>query len=90
MQTQIKVNITTEEDADIAIRKASRDNPNKIVYAYGRFGIVDIYLNDRQPTTDCPATIQTYERYGGFFKNGKIVKPTKTWMARYNYMPVSR
>jgi hypothetical protein len=30
---------------------------------------------------------QCFEMFGGFFKNGKVVKPDSTWRRQYNYIP---
>ena len=82
--------ITTEVQLDKAIRVLSKDNPKKVVTAYARLGAIDLHVYDRQPTTDTADTIQTYQHYGGFFKNGKIVQPTETWRKRHRFVPVSR
>lgn len=85
---EIELRIGSEEEGQEAIAKASKANPDKIITAYGRFGKLTIFINDKQPRTDCPATIQTYQLNGGFIKNGKVIKPTKTWLDKHNKIPI--
>jgi hypothetical protein len=85
----VEIKAISEEQIDKDIIAISKKNPSKIVYAYARLGKVTVTISDTQPKTDCPATVQTYKVSGGFFKNGKIVKPTKSWMNRNNHIPVS-
>jgi len=84
----IEIRIESEEEGQAAILKASKSNPDKIITAYGRFGKLDIFINDRQPRTDSPDTTQTYKLSGGFIKNGKVIKPTKTWLDKHNKIPM--
>lgn len=65
----------------------SKKNPGRIVVAYGRFGIIDFDILDRQPSTDTAASSQTYKEFGGFFKNGRIIKPSKTWLRKFHSKP---
>ena len=88
MTEVIKTRITSEAEGNEAIMKASKANPSKIITAYGRWGKLDIFINDRQPRTDSLDTIQTYNLNGGFIKNGKVINPTKTWMDKHNKIPM--
>ena len=82
------IRVSSEKEINEAIIKASNDNPNKIVAGYGRFGKLTIKVYDRQPRTDTPDTIQTYQTYGGFFKDGEVINPTKTWLDKHNRIPL--
>ena len=81
------IRITSETEAHNEIIKASKANPNMIVTAYGRFGKLTIKTHTHQPRTDSADTIQTYQVYKGFFKNGEIINPTKTWLDKHNRIP---
>ncbi len=83
-------NIRTEKQIDNEIIKISKKNPTRIITAYARLGKVTFYLYGNQPRIDSADTIQTFKAYGGFYKNGKVIKPTKTWFNRHNFIPVSR
>ena len=86
----IRNDITTVEQLLQAIKQTSIDNPNKIVTVFSAFGDVRIYIYSRQPRTDTPDTIETFQENGGFWKDGKIIQPSKTWFDKYNFCPVSR
>ena len=87
--TRIPINVTTEDELTAEMYQLSQGN-SYVITCYARLGKADIYLYDNQPTTDTPDTVQTYKYYGGFIRNEAIVKPTKRWMDRYNYIPISK
>jgi len=87
MTMKIEMKSTNLKEHAKEIKQISLNNPGKIVTAYARFGHSTAYVHDKQPRTDSPDTIQTYEEDGGFWKNGKIVSPTKAWFKRYNFIP---
>ena len=82
------IRISSEKEIDEAIIKASNENNGSIIAAYGRFGKLTISIYNHQPRTDTPDTIQTYQTYGGFYKNGSVINPTKTWLDKYNRIPL--
>lgn len=88
--TKMRAISTTEQELDREMKQISRDNPKSIITTYARFSIADIYIYKTQPSTDTADTIQTYQEFGGFLKNGKVINPTKRWMDRHNFRPVSR
>lgn len=83
-------NITSDGQLRAALGQESLNRPGKIVTAHVQFGTVRFYVRDRQPTTDSPDTVQTYQQDGGFWKNGQVVSPTATWLKRYNFKPILR
>ena len=86
----IRNDIATVEQLLWAIKQTCIDNPNKIVTASSTLNTVRIYIYSQQPRTDSHDTIETFQEDGGFWKNGKIIKPSKTWFDKYNSCPVSR
>jgi len=70
------------------LKKTSKANPTCIVVADVIFCKAKIVVFEKQPTDECFATRFTYKLYGGFFKNGQLVQPTRRWMDRYEYVPV--
>lgn len=93
----VKTNITSEKQLDKVIVKASKDNPQKyITYLvtfgqnYGEFKTW-IFIHDRKPQSlNVAGAEETYRNHGGFFKDGKIIKPSDSFVKKYNFCPVSR
>ena len=90
MTITITATATTEQELTAEMKKTSLQHPNKIIVAFGRLGIVEIIVLSQQPRTDTAAAAQTFRLNGGFFKNGKIVKPTKTFLKKFHSCPASR
>lgn len=85
------IDVTSKEQLQEIILQTCKDNPGKIVTAATTFGIATrIYVYARQPRTDSRDTIETFQEDGGFWKDGKIIQPSKTWFDKYNFCPVSR
>ena len=84
-----RTDITTEETLDKELIRISKANPTKYVTYYTHFGTVEIFIHDRKPQSlNIAGTEDTYRRHGGFFRNGEIVKPSKTFIAKFNFCPV--
>lgn len=83
-------NVTTEAQLDTLILKISRENPDSYITYYVTFGSVRIFIHSTKPQSlNSHGVEDMIRRHGGFFKNGHIVKPSKSLLARYNYCPVS-
>ncbi len=97
MQEIIRTDITTEEQLDREIVKTSKANPTKYLTYFvtpnkhwGTFKTW-IFLHSRKPQSGTTGGAEnTYRHHKGFFKNGKIIKPSNTFIKRYNFCPVSR
>lgn len=76
-----------ETDLHKEVTHISKQNPTKIVTYYVQFCQAVIYLHDHKPRTDTLDSAMCYRTHGGFFKNGRIVPPTKTWLKKYNFVP---
>ncbi len=48
------------------------------------------YFHQRKPGINSAGAEETYKNDGGFWKAGKRVLPSKTFMKRFNFCPVSR
>ena len=63
----------------------SERHPNHWISFYSVFGRLTYTIYVNHPKTnegeDC------YREFGGFFKNGKIVTPDKSWLKVFNYIP---
>lgn len=91
MKKTIIIDVTSKEQLQEIILQTCKDNPGKIIAAATTFGIATrIYVYDRQPRTDSRDTIETFQEDRGFWKDGKIIQPSKTWFDRYNFCPVSK
>lgn len=86
-----------EKELDKFIIETSKDNSTKwITYSvrpkggWGNF-IEEIYIHDRKPqSTNTHGAEECYRHYGGFFKNGKVIKPSPSFMKRFHFCPMSR
>lgn len=82
---QIKSNSTNETELKEEMLTLSKQNPESWYTFSAIFGSVTITQHDKTPGSnygeDC------YRSFGGFFKDGKIVKPSARWMKQYNYIP---
>jgi len=77
------------KELEAAAREISRDNPGKIVTYFVTFGEARFQVHDRKPRSSTWGE-QTYRDFGGFFKDGEIVRPLKSWIRQFNFCPVSR
>jgi len=69
------------------IVKVSKSNPSKYYTFSAVFGNVKIYESDKKPTFNSAGADQTYHDFGGFFSNGQVVKPSKTFIQKYEFIP---
>jgi len=79
---------TSKHQLKFELLKLSKENPTKYYTYTATFGIVYIIEHDSRPKSGYGE--QCYKAYGGFFKNGKIIKPDSAWMKQYNFIPYSR
>lgn len=79
-----------KSDDDIRFKavKLSILEPKKYLTVHVGPKKVIFYYHNRKPGYNDGE--ETYRYYGGFFKDGRIVKPSTTFMKKYNYCPVSR
>lgn len=69
------------------IVKISKANPTKWYTFSAVFGSVRIHESDKKPVYNGAGTDQTYHDFGGFFQNGQVVKPSKTFIHQYEFIP---
>jgi hypothetical protein len=81
--------IQDEKTLERELVKVSKANPKKTVTCSVTFGKVTLCIGPK-PQTGTPESEWTYRQYGGFFKDGAIIQPSKTWIARFNFCPVMR
>ncbi len=84
-----KSELGSDEGIDKKILQLSLLKPGKYVTARAGIRNVAFCYHDRKPTWNSPYAEQTYRHYGGFWKNGKIIKPSNTFMKKFNFCPVS-
>ena len=83
--------ISSDKQLKSELLKISKKNPSKYVTFFVTFGKTRIFLNDRKPqSNDADGSEDTYKFLGGFLKNGQVVKPSKSFISRYDFIPVSR
>ena len=64
--------------------------PKKYVTKHSAPYDMIFYYHDRKPGANDGGAEETYRQDGGFWKAGKRVKPSATFIKRFNYCPVSR
>ncbi len=86
-----------EKDLGKMIAKISEYNPNKWITYHVGMGegkgnfICEIYIHNRKPqSTNTAGAENCYRRHGGFFKDGKVIKPSPSFVKRFRFCPVSR
>jgi hypothetical protein len=85
---QINSKATNLNELKAEIVKISKANPSKWYTFSALFGSVKIYESDNKPSDNNGAGAeQTYHDFGGFFQNGQIVKPSKTFIHKYEFIP---
>jgi len=87
MRLQLKAKNTKDLKAELV--QVSKANPTSIIVHDVDWGNATATILDKQPSTDTIASESTYKLFGGFLKNGKVIKPTSQWMKRHNFVPVS-
>jgi hypothetical protein len=65
----------------------SLDNPGKVIVCSVVFQTTYIYIYDTLSKVNNGSGETSYDIFGGFFKNGQIVKPSKKWMDDHNRIP---
>ena len=97
MERLTRTDINTEKQLNKEIIKISKANPTKHATYYVTFGKafgqfkVQIFIHNRKPQSGTTGGAEeTYQEHGGFFKNGEIVKPSATFIKRFEFCPVSR
>ncbi len=83
-------NIQMKKKMDKEIIRISKQNPKKYVTVWVGWTNITFYIHNRKPGNDDGGAEATYRHYGGFFKNGEIIKPSKTWLSKFDFCPVSR
>ena len=91
MTKQVKTTkpITNDRELVKFMIEVSKVNPTKI-YTYSVvFGKATVYEHNSQPRS-CShgGAEQTYRSQGGFYKDGKIIKPTKGFVKDFNHIPL--
>ena len=81
--------IQTDEDIEKAIVKVSKENPDSYVTANLFLRKLEIYIHGRKPQSITSGGAEnSYRHYGGFHKNGSVVKPSNSFMKKYDFAPV--
>jgi len=95
MKQIVKTDIASEEELGKVIVKVSKNNPKKYITYFVTFGEnwgefkTWIFVHDRKPqSVNSHGAENTYRHHGGFFRNGKIVKPSNTFVKQFNRCPV--
>ena len=83
----IKSNSHNLNELKAEIVKISKANPKKWYTFSAVFGSVRIHESDNKPVYNDAGTDQTYHDFGGFFQNGQIIKPSKTFVKKYEFIP---
>ncbi len=80
-----------KEDADI-LSKLIQLSVEKAQYTTVHVGPkkVRYYFHDRKPTINSAASEETFRYYGGFYKSGRCVPPSPSFVRKFNRCPVSR
>ena len=89
MRTTIRhPGIQNEEQLKAELIKTSKANPRKYVTFHASLGNTRFYLLDRKPqSTNVHGAEESYRLWGGFLKNGKVVKPSPSWIKRFEFVP---
>ena len=91
MKEITRTDISTEKQLDREIIELSKKNPTKYITYHAGFTKVWIYIHDRKPQgLNTGGAENCFRHHGGFFKNGEIVKPSNTFIRKFNFCPVSR
>lgn len=86
-----KDKFTCEQDIDDKTLELSKANPSKYVIVSSFFTKIEFHIHDRKPQSlNSPGAEITYRYDGGFWKNGKIIKPSPSFIKKFNRCPVSR
>jgi len=79
--------ITNEKELDREIVRLSKQHPKKYITYSIMWCKVTVYLHDHKPQSLTFDAEYTYRQRGGFFKNGEIVKPSNTFVNRFEFCP---
>lgn len=83
---EYKSTSTTDKELKQELLTLSLKAPQHYFVFWAIFGKVMIQEHDKQLGNnygeDC------YRTFGGFFKAGKVVKPSASWIRQFNYIPV--
>ena len=82
--------LTCETELDKYIRELCANYPQCYVTYGVIFGHFWFHIYQRKPQSLTPDTEDTYRHHGGWFRDGEIVKPSKSWVKRFNFVPVMR
>lgn len=85
----IKNNFQSDKELTKEIIKISKKNPDSYIVFGMSLRSVYITISKRKPSSANAQTEHTYRYYGGFFKNGKIVKPSNSFVKKYNFIPAN-
>jgi len=84
-----RLDITDEETLSKELVAFSKANSDKYLTYYVIFGKVRFFLHDRKPSSlNAAGAEDCYRNRGGFFKDGKIVKPSASFIKKFNFCPV--
>lgn len=86
-----KDQFTCDEDIEAKTLELSLAHPDKWVTVDSCFTKIAFYIHDRKPQSiNAPGAEDTFRNHGGFWKNGVVIKPSPTFIKRFNFCPVSR
>jgi len=86
-----RTDITSQEELDRETMKISKQNPTKYITYHAGFSRVWIYIHDRKPQSlNSGGAEDMYRYHGGFLKDGEIIKPSASFIKKFNFCPVSR
>jgi len=81
--------ITDEVTLSQELVAFSKAHPEKWLTYWVTFGKVRFVLHDRKPSNlNTPGAEFCFREFGGFFKNGKIIEPSKSFITQFNFTPV--
>jgi hypothetical protein len=82
--------IETEKELKARLIELSKKHRNYIFSAVVTFGVTTIYKSTRKADVkpDSPTARCMMDCFRGVgFKNGKLLKPSKSWLDRHNHIP---
>jgi hypothetical protein len=84
-----RTDITNDTQLERELIKVSKDNPKKYITFFVTFGKTRIFIHDRKPQSpNTGGSDETFRTFGGFFRNGEIVKPSETFIKKFSFCPV--
>ena len=94
MEKIIRTDITSEKELGKAVIAISKAEPEKYVTyhvsfgkSWGQFKTSFFIYNKKPQSPNVPGAEECYRDHGGFFKNGEIIKPSNTFIRKYEFCP---